>query len=118
QLASHLTDSVVVPWNDTAALAAALDEHGPTIAAVIMEPVMINTGTIEPLPGYLAAVRELCTRHGAVLVFDEVISGFRLALGGAAQRYGVTPDLATYGKAMAGGWPVAALAGRADLMSR
>lgn len=118
QLASHLTDSVVLPWNDAAALAAALDEHGPTIAAVIMEPVMINTGTIEPVPGYLAAVRELCTKHGAVLVFDEVISGFRLALGGAAQRYGVTPDLATYGKAMAGGWPVAALAGRADLMSR
>jgi glutamate-1-semialdehyde 2,1-aminomutase len=118
QLASHLTDSVVVPWNDTAALAAALDEHGPTIAAVIMEPVMINTGTIQPAPGYLAAARELSTKHGAVLVFDEVISGFRLALGGAAQRYGVAPDLATYGKAMAGGWPVAALAGRADIMSR
>jgi glutamate-1-semialdehyde 2,1-aminomutase len=118
QLPTHLADSVVVPWNDAAALAAALDEHGPTIAAVIMEPVMINTGTIEPLPGYLAAVRDLCTRHGAVLIFDEVISGFRLALGGAAQRYGVTPDLATYGKAMAGGWPVAALAGRADLMAR
>ena len=93
-----------------------LSEHGETVAAVIMEPIMINTGSIEPRPGYLERVRELCTQHGCVLIFDEVITGFRLALGGAAERFGVVPDLATYGKAMAGGWPVAALAGRADLM--
>jgi glutamate-1-semialdehyde 2,1-aminomutase len=85
---------------------------------VIMEPVMINAGVIAPLPGYLDRVRAACTAHGVVLIFDEIISGFRLALGGAVQRFGVTPDLATYGKAMAGGWPVAALAGRADLMDR
>src|SRR5690606_18289250 len=84
--------------------------------AVIMEPVMVNTGGIEPLPGYLQRVRELCDRHGVVLIFDEVITGFRLARGGAAEQYGVTPDLAVYGKAIGGGWPVAAVAGRAELM--
>lgn len=118
QLASHLTDSVLVAWNDADALAESLAEHGDTIAAVIMEPVMINAGSMEPREGYLARVRELCDEHGVVLIFDEVISGFRVAPGGAAQRYGVSPDLATYGKAMAGGWPVAAVAGRRDLMAR
>ena len=118
QLPSALADSVVVGWNDADALAAALDAHGEEVAAVIMEPMMVNTGSIEPVDGYLQRVRELCTAHGVVLIFDEVITGFRLGLGGAARRYGVTPDLATYGKAMAGGWPVAALAGRADLMER
>ncbi|MER7003857.1 aminotransferase class III-fold pyridoxal phosphate-dependent enzyme [Dactylosporangium sp. NPDC000555] len=118
QMASYLADSVVVPWNDAAALEAALAEHAEALAAVIMEPIMINSGSTEPADGYLPRVRELCTRYGVVLIFDEVISGFRVALGGAAQRYGVAPDLATYGKAMAGGWPVAALAGRAELMER
>jgi glutamate-1-semialdehyde 2,1-aminomutase len=118
QVASQLADSVVLPWNNAEALAVALAEHHGQIAAVIMEPIMVNAGTIEPRPGYLQRVRELCTEHGVVLIFDEVISGFRVALGGAAARYGVTPDLATYGKAMAGGWPVAALAGRAELMQR
>lgn len=117
QLASHLQDFVVLPWNDEQALADALAESGD-IAAVIMEPVMINAGVIKPRPGYLQRVRELCTQCGAVLIFDEVISGFRLGLGGAAGWFGVTPDLATYGKAMAGGWPVSALAGRAALMER
>ncbi|MEU6646087.1 aspartate aminotransferase family protein [Saccharomonospora sp. NPDC046836] len=116
QLASHLDDFLVLPWNDAGVLRDTLDRHRDEIAAVIMEPIMINAGVIEPRPGYLEAVREACTRHGVVLIFDEVISGFRLGLGGAAGRYGVRPDLATYGKAMAGGWPVSALAGRADLM--
>jgi glutamate-1-semialdehyde 2,1-aminomutase len=115
QLESSLGESVVVAWNDAAAVEAAL--RADEIAAVIMEPVMINTGSVEPRPGYLEQVRELCSRYGSVLIFDEVITGFRVAAGGAAQRYGVTPDLAVYGKAMAGGWPVAALAGRADLMA-
>jgi len=114
QLESHLQDSVVVPWNDAGAVEAALQAE--PIAAVIMEPVMINAGSIEPLPGYLEQVRQLCTSHGAVLIFDEVITGFRVAPGGASERYGVVPDLGVYGKAMAGGWPVAAIAGRADLM--
>ncbi|WP_129670116.1 aspartate aminotransferase family protein [Phytoactinopolyspora endophytica] len=118
QLESHLDDFIVLPWNDEDMVASVFEHRGDTIAAVVMEPIMINTGVIEPNPGYLQSVRELCTSHGAVLIFDEVISGFRLGLGGAAERYGVTPDLATYGKAMAGGWPVSALAGRADMMER
>jgi glutamate-1-semialdehyde 2,1-aminomutase len=116
QLGSHLLDCHMLPWNDGEALAALLQASGDTIAAVIMEPMMINTGAIEPLPGYLQQVRELCDEYGIVLIFDEVITGFRLARGGAVEKYGVTPDLATYGKAMAGGWPVAAIAGRAELM--
>lgn len=117
QLGSHLDDFLVLPWNDIDAVADAF-ASSDDIAAVIMEPMMINAGVIEPQPGYLEQVRALCTTHGALLIFDEVISGFRVALGGAAERFGVTPDLATYGKAMAGGWPVSALAGRAELMAR
>jgi glutamate-1-semialdehyde 2,1-aminomutase len=116
QLARYLDDCIVAGWNDLDALAAVLEERGSEVAAVLMEPMMLNAGAIEPRPGYLEGVRALCDRHGVVLVFDEIITGFRLALGGAAERFGVVPDLATYGKAMAGGWPVGALAGRADLM--
>ncbi len=118
QLASHLDDSVLVPWNDADVLADVLARRGDEIAAVIMEPMMCNQGAIQPRPGYLERVRELCDAHGVVLIFDEVITGFRLGPAGAAGRFGVRPDLATYGKAMAGGWPVAALAGRAQLMER
>ncbi|WP_222851109.1 aspartate aminotransferase family protein [Phytoactinopolyspora mesophila] len=118
QLDSHLEDFIVLPWNDADAVATALERKGDQIAAVLMEPVMVNAGVIEPLPGYLERIRELCTARGVVLIFDEVISGFRFGLSGAAGWFGVTPDLATYGKAMAGGWPVSALAGRAELMER
>ncbi|MGH2751009.1 MAG: aspartate aminotransferase family protein [Actinomycetota bacterium] len=116
QLAHHLDDCYVIGWNDLDALGAVLEAKGPEIAAVLMEPMMLNAGAIEPLSGYLEGARSLCDRYGAVLIFDEIITGFRLALGGAAERFDVTPDLATYGKAMAGGWPIAALAGRAELM--
>ncbi|WP_129667719.1 aspartate aminotransferase family protein [Phytoactinopolyspora endophytica] len=115
QLPHHLDDTYVLPYNDADALAAVLATHDD-VAAVILEPVMCNNGAIAPRDGYLQQVRQLCDRHGVVLIFDEVITGFRLALGGAAQRFGVTPDLAVYGKAMAGGWPVSALAGSASLM--
>ena len=118
QLQSHVDDSIVLPWNDADAIAAVLADRGDEIAAIIMEPFMCNSGAISPRDGYLERVRELCDEYGVVLIFDEVITGFRLALGGASERFGVTPDLATYGKAMAGGFPVAALAGRADLMER
>ncbi len=118
QLAEALSDSLVLPWNDLDAVAEILDERADEIAAVLMEPMMFNAGAIAPRPGYLEAVRELCRESGVLLIFDEVITGFRLAPGGAAERFGTTPDLAVYGKAMAGGWPVAALAGRADLMER
>jgi glutamate-1-semialdehyde 2,1-aminomutase len=88
------------------------------VAAVIMEAIMCNSGGILPLPGYLEAVREACTKAGTVLIFDEVITGFRVAPGGAQQRVGVTPDLATFAKAIANGFSVAAVAGRADIMDR
>ncbi|HEY8474167.1 MAG TPA: aspartate aminotransferase family protein [Natronosporangium sp.] len=116
QVADYLGDSYLLEWNDADALAALLAEHGDQICAVIMEPVMVNTGGIEPRPGYLQRVRELCDQHRVILIFDEVITGFRLALGGAVEAYGVVPDLAIYGKAIGGGWPVSAVAGRADLM--
>lgn len=117
QLADHLDDLVVLPWNDLEAVREALNGRDD-IAAIITEPVMLNSGAIVPGDGYLEGLRDLATRHGAILVFDEVITGFRVALGGAAERYGVTPDLAVYGKALAGGWPVSILAGSAELMER
>lgn len=106
-------DLVVAPWNDLEALARLMDDQ---IAAVVMEPVLCNTGAIEPDPGYLRAVRELCDRNGSLLIFDEIITGFRLAPGGAQEYLGVHPDLSIFGKAMAGGMQVSALAGRADVM--
>ena len=111
-----LADSIILRWNDLEAVRAALEKD--PIAAVLMEPMMINAGAIEPRPGYLAGVRELCDRHGALLIFDEVITGFRLGPGGAAERFGVVPDLATYGKALASGWPMGALTGKAEFMER
>ncbi|AYY13606.1 aspartate aminotransferase family protein [Actinobacteria bacterium YIM 96077] len=116
QVPGHLDDLTVLPWNDIDVLAEVLRHGRDEIAAVIMEPIMINSGVIEPIEGYLDKVRQLCSQYGVVLIFDEVISGFRVGLDGAVGRYGVRPDLATYGKAMAGGWPAAALVGRRDLM--
>jgi len=113
-----LSAAVTLPWNDLTALDDAFVAHEGEIAAVLMEPMMLNAGAILPAPGYLEGVRELCDRTGTVLVFDEVVTGFRLSLGGAAERFGVRPDLAVYGKALAAGWPAAALAGRADLLER
>lgn len=109
-------DLVVVPWNDLDALRIAMAEHHGEIAAVIMEPILFNSGAILPAPGYLEGARALCDEHGSLLVFDEVITGFRVAPGGAQERLGVVPDLATFGKAMAGGMQVSALAGRAAVM--
>jgi glutamate-1-semialdehyde 2,1-aminomutase len=117
QLPDALDSTLTIEWNDPKAFTAALSEHGDTVAAVLMEPMMLNAGAIAPADGYLQHVRDLCTRRGIVLIFDETISGFRVSLGGAAERFGVTPDLAVYGKAMAAGWPCAALAGRRDLFA-
>ena len=118
QLPEALEATIVVPWNDLDALRAALAEHRHDVAAVITEPMMLNQGAIEPKPGYLAGMKQLVAEAGALLIFDEVITGFRLALGGAAERFGVTPDLAIYGKAIAGGFPVSAIAGKAEFMQR
>ena len=108
-------DLTVIQWNDADALERTLATHDDDIAAVIMEPVMANSGVIEPEPGYLEAVRRATRERGIVLIFDEVITGFRVSSGGAQARYGVTPDLAVFGKAIAAGFPVAAVVGRADL---
>jgi glutamate-1-semialdehyde 2,1-aminomutase len=110
-------DTVVVPYGDTAAVAAAFEAHPGRIAAVIVEPVAANVGVIAPPPGFLEGLRALTTAHGALLIFDEVITGFRVAAGGAQARYGVTPDLTTLGKIVGGGMPVGVYGGRADLMA-
>ena len=107
---------VVAPWNDLAALGRLLERHEGQIAAVTLEPILCNTGCISPVPGYLEGVQQLCLEHGALLIFDEVITGFRVAPGGAQQLLGVTPDLAVFGKAVAGGYPLSVLAGKAEVM--
>jgi len=107
---------IVLPWNDTAALARVLDAHGAEIAAVLTEPVMCNCGVIPPRPGYLEAMRKLCSETGTVLIFDEVITGFRLGLGGAQARFGITPDLSVFAKAIANGFPLSVVAGKRAIM--
>lgn len=109
--------TVVVEYNDLAAVEAAFDAHAGRIAAVIVEPVAANVGVVPPAPGFLEGLRAITARDGAVLVFDEVITGFRMARGGAQARFGVTPDLTTLGKIVGGGMPVGAYGGRADLMA-
>ncbi len=110
--------SQVIPcqWNDVDLLEAAFDQNPGQVAAVIMEPINANTNCIMPEPGYLEAVNEIAHRHGALVIFDEVITGFRVAYGGAQELYGVTPDLATYAKSIAAGFPIAMLAGRREIM--
>jgi glutamate-1-semialdehyde 2,1-aminomutase len=108
-------DTIVVPYNDLGAVEQAL--AGGDVAAIIIEPVAGNMGLVEPAPGYLEGLRAACTKHGTLLIFDEVMTGFRVAYGGAQQRYNVTPDLTTIGKVIGGGLPAAAFGGRADIMS-
>ena len=110
--------TLLVDYNDTEAVRRLFRERGPEIAAVIVEPVAGNMGVIPPAPGFLEALREETTRVGAVLIFDEVITGFRLGWAGAQGRYGVTPDLTCLGKIVGGGLPLAAFGGRRDLMQR
>lgn len=111
-----LQDIVLLPWNDAEALERTLAERHQEIAAVITEPVMCNSGCLLPLPGYLERMREWTEKYGIVLIFDEVITGFRLGLGGAHERFGIRPDLMTMGKAMAGGIALSAVAGKRDIM--
>ena len=107
---------LLAPWNRLDILERILEENEGKVAAVMMEAILCNSGCLLPQPGFLEGVRKLTERHGALLIFDEVITGFRVALGGAQQLYGVTPDLATYGKAMAGGLTLSAVAGRREHM--
>jgi glutamate-1-semialdehyde 2,1-aminomutase len=114
---SEYADTVVVPWNDLDALAAAFAAHPGQVAAVLTEPMLANSGSCMPQPGYLQGLVDLCRRQGAVSIFDEVITGFRLALGGAREYFGVIPDLSVYGKALAGGFTLAAVGGSWDLFA-
>ena len=109
-------DTIVVDYNDIEGAAAAVQEYGEGLAAILVEPIAGNMGCVPPLPGFLEALRLLCDASGALLVFDEVISGFRVARGGAQELYGVTPDLTILGKIVGGGLPLAAFGGRADVM--
>jgi glutamate-1-semialdehyde 2,1-aminomutase len=106
----------VAEYNDLASVQAQFDTNPGEVACVIVEPVAGNMGCIPPMEGFLEGLRALCTKEGAVLIFDEVMTGFRVALGGAQERFGVTPDLTTLGKVIGGGLPVGAYGGREDLM--
>ena len=116
--AAVTSDTVLVPYNDPDAAAAAFADHGEQIAAIILEPVCGNMGVVRPRAGYLQALRTLCDNHDALLIFDEVMTGFRLAFGGAQQVYDVQADLTTVGKIIGGGLPVAAYLGPAAVMDR
>jgi len=110
--------TIALPFNSIAAVEAAFAARGDRIAAVIVEPIVGNMGCVPPVPGFLKAVRELTARHGALLIFDEVMTGFRVALGGAQQLFGIQPDLTTLGKIAGGGLPLAAYGGRAEIMRK
>src|SRR5579872_4777868 len=115
---SFCDTTIALPYNNVDAVEEAFRAHGQRIAAVIVEPVVGNMGCVPPLPGYLQALREITARHGALLILDEVMTGFRVAFGGAQQRYGIRPDLTTLGKVIGGGLPVGAYGGRRDIMSK
>ena len=110
--------TLTAPYNDLPALARLFEAHGRTIAAVIIEPVVGNMGVIVPRPGYLQAIHDLCRKHGALFIVDEVMTGFRLGSGGACGLFGLRPDLVTFGKVIGGGLPVGAFGGRAEVMDR
>ncbi len=112
-----VADTLLAPYNDLAAAQRLFDQLGSQIAAMLVEPIAGNMGLVPPKAGYLQGLRELCSRHGAILIFDEVITGFRLRCGGAQDVLGVTPDLTTLGKIIGGGMPVGAVGGKAELMN-
>jgi glutamate-1-semialdehyde 2,1-aminomutase len=116
--AAFCDTTIALPYNSPEAVEEAFRAHPDRIAAVIVEPVVGNMGCVPPLPGYLQALREITARYGALLIFDEVMTGFRVAFGGAQQRYGIRPDLTTLGKVIGGGLPVGAYGGRKDIMSK
>ena len=111
-------ESFVLPWNDLAVLEDTLKKYGDEVAMIHFEALVVNHGALEPRPGFLEKVRELCTKYGIVMSIDEVITGFRMGLDGAQGHYGVTPDIATFGKAMAGGLPFSAVVGKAEIMEQ
>jgi glutamate-1-semialdehyde 2,1-aminomutase len=114
--AGAAADTLVAPFNDVGAVTAAVERHGDRLACILVEPVAANMGVVPPAPGFLEALRSLADDCGALLVFDEVVTGFRLGRGGAQERFGVLPDLTVLGKIAGGGLPLAAFGGRADAM--
>jgi len=116
--AGTAAQTLVLDFNDSAGVQALFDQRSKEIAGVIVEPVAGNMNLVLPAPGFLETLREQCTRHGAVLILDEVMTGFRVALGGAQARYGIRPDLTTLGKVIGGGMPLAAVGGRRDILQR
>lgn len=116
--ASATSATLVIPYNDADAAARLFAEHGSRIAAVLLEPVAGNMGCVPPLEGYLGRLRELCTQNGALLIFDEVMTGYRVSLNSAQGLYGITPDLTCLGKIIGGGFPVGAYGGRSEIMAR
>jgi len=116
QPASSYSETIVLPWNDEKVIKDYLDEHGAEVAAIITEPILFNNGCIFPKAGYLESLRVLASSHGIVLIFDEVITGFRVHLGGAQAILGVTPDMAVYGKAIGGGFALSVIAGKERLI--
>jgi glutamate-1-semialdehyde 2,1-aminomutase len=113
-----VADTIMCEYNDVDGVASAVERYGEGLAAIFVEPVAGNMGCVPPAPGFLEALRLLCDASGALLVFDEVITGFRIARGGAQQRFGVLPDLTVLGKIVGGGLPLAAFGGRADVMEQ
>ena len=116
QSAAAAQDIVVLAWNDLDVVRSYFEAHAAETAALIMEPILCNTGVVLPRPGYLEGVRELCDRYGVVLIFDEVITGFRVGLHSAQGHLGVTPDLAVFAKSLAGGFPIGAVVGKRAIM--
>lgn len=114
--ADFVKHTIVLPYNDVDALRNYFDAHGDEVAALILEPVACNMGVVVPTTEFLQTTREVTKQHGTILIFDEVITGFRLSRGGAQQRYGIIPDMTTVGKIVGGGFPAAAFGGRADIM--
>jgi len=114
--AAFAQHTLTLPFNDIDAMQTLFKTHGDSIACIIVEPIAGNMNFVEPVPGFLEAMRDVCTQYGTVLIFDEVMTGFRVALGGAQERYNVMPDLTTLGKVIGGGMPVGAFGGRRDIM--
>ena len=116
--AAFAQHTITLPFNDIDAVAECLAEQGQDIACIIVEPVAGNINCVPPVPGFLEGLREQCDKHGVVLIFDEVMTGFRVALGGAQAHFGITPDLSTFGKVIGGGMPVACFGGKKEIMSQ
>src|SRR5262249_5297139 len=117
-MSDGIKDVIVVQWNDLDALSRCLEKHGHEVAGVMMEPIMGNAGVILPREGYLQGVRELTLDHECLLIFDEVITGMRVAAGGAQEHYLVTPDITVISKAVGGGYPIGAFGASAELMDK